>query len=112
MERCISIFTENKFRLPLITSAQKETNTKKKKLTKTVLEEKLIEAFENDVNAMFTELEKYGLYIYSHKCKNVTMKSTARVFSDNTNYEIIRQKTVNRTTSLVMNLTCRDSWKC
>ena len=44
-------------------------NTKRKKITKDVIDEMLIAAFEKDAEAMFTELEDWGLDVYSQKCK-------------------------------------------
>ena len=47
----------------------------KKKITKKVIEESLIDAFEKDVDVMYTDLENSGLDVYSQRCKKCDHKT-------------------------------------
>ena len=47
----------------------------KKKITKKVIEESLIDAFEKDVDVMYTDFENSGLDVYSQRCKKCDHKT-------------------------------------
>ena len=60
--------------------APKQKNPKKKKITKDIIDEKLIAAYEKDGNEMFTELEDWGLDVYSQKCKKCDFETHSEGF--------------------------------
>ena len=47
---------------------------KKTKLTKGMIEEKLITAYEKDIEDMFDDFKKSGLYVTNHKCKKCELE--------------------------------------
>ena len=53
----------------------KTTSKIKKKITKKVIEESLIDAFERDVDVMYTDFENSGLDVYSQRCKKCDHKT-------------------------------------
>ena len=48
---------------------------KKNKITKAVIEERLINAFENDVDVMFQDFENSGLDVFSQRCNKCDHKT-------------------------------------
>ena len=54
---------------------EQNLNTKKKKITKAVIEERLINAYENDVDVMYQDFENSGLDVLSQRCNKCDHKT-------------------------------------